>query len=255
VVIIVGDMNYRIEDLGYNKVLECIYENKINLLLENDQLSKKKKEIFENFEEGEITFLPSYKFDKDTDIYDTSEKRRVPSYCDRVLYQPKNLELINYDCYFDYKTSDHKPVSALFKANLKYSFLNDSFLMYEGTYEMIGDYLKNEIEILRIEYPKKEEECVLFNDDVDEKVVNIENLGWSKVKIILDVDNIENEIIKNYISFEPKYHTLIRNERIKIHIKLNADIETLKQKYGNLDIEEDIKIFGDNYIKLKLFII
>ena len=39
-------------------------------------------EIFKGFQEGAIEFIPSYKFDidDDDDTYDTSEKKRVPSY-------------------------------------------------------------------------------------------------------------------------------------------------------------------------------
>ena len=29
-------------------------------------------------------FKPTFKFDKDSDAYDTSAKQRVPSWCDRV---------------------------------------------------------------------------------------------------------------------------------------------------------------------------
>ena len=37
------------------------------------------------FIEKEIEFLPTYKFDIGTKIYDTSKKARTPSWTDRIL--------------------------------------------------------------------------------------------------------------------------------------------------------------------------
>lgn len=36
--------------------------------------------IFKGFEEAEIHFLPSYKFDIGKDTYDSTSKQRTPSY-------------------------------------------------------------------------------------------------------------------------------------------------------------------------------
>ena len=35
---------------------------------------------FQNFQEGRITFKPTYKYDMETDVFDTSKKMRIPSY-------------------------------------------------------------------------------------------------------------------------------------------------------------------------------
>ena len=70
-------------------------QHTINTLLAHDQLKlqiKEGKVFFDGWEEGQITFLPTYKYDIGTvDIFDTSEKMRPPSYCDRVmfLHRPK----------------------------------------------------------------------------------------------------------------------------------------------------------------------
>ena len=53
-----------------------------NYLLSVDQLNKSRhsSKIIKDYVEGEITFMPSYKFDNGTDIYDSSKKKRTPSW-------------------------------------------------------------------------------------------------------------------------------------------------------------------------------
>ena len=45
------------------------------------------KQVFVGFREGPIHFAPTYKYDAGTHDYDTSEKQRVPSWTDRILYR------------------------------------------------------------------------------------------------------------------------------------------------------------------------
>ena len=45
---------------------------------------------FSGMREGVLSFRPTYKFDKGTPNpfgYDSSEKRRVPAWCDRVFFR------------------------------------------------------------------------------------------------------------------------------------------------------------------------
>ncbi|KAK9783441.1 putative Inositol polyphosphate-related phosphatase domain-containing protein [Seiridium cardinale] len=65
----------------------------LDSLLPHDQLArtiKDRKAFHEGWTEGPITFLPSYKYDIGTvGLFDSSEKRRAPSWCDRILYRTK----------------------------------------------------------------------------------------------------------------------------------------------------------------------
>ncbi|TRX93249.1 hypothetical protein FHL15_005828 [Xylaria flabelliformis] len=65
----------------------------LDSLLPHDQLRqvmKDKKAFQEGWREGPITFLPTYKYDVGTvGLFDTSEKKRAPSWCDRILYRTR----------------------------------------------------------------------------------------------------------------------------------------------------------------------
>ena len=43
--------------------------------------------VFRYIREAPITFHPTYKFDKHTSTYDTSEKQRVPAWTDRIFFR------------------------------------------------------------------------------------------------------------------------------------------------------------------------
>jgi phosphatidylinositol-bisphosphatase len=62
-------------------------------LLPHDELHqqmKKGKAFHDGWQEGPIRFLPSYKYDVGTvGVFDSSEKRRCPSWCDRILYRTR----------------------------------------------------------------------------------------------------------------------------------------------------------------------
>ena len=80
-------MNFRC-DLTNFSAKELAYHNDVRALVASDQLlvAKVADEFLYRFHEEEITFLPTFKYDKNSDIYDTSKKQRTPSYTDRILF-------------------------------------------------------------------------------------------------------------------------------------------------------------------------
>ncbi|KAK2749535.1 hypothetical protein FQN55_003232 [Onygenales sp. PD_40] len=118
-----GDLNYRIDSMPRNTVIEAVKAHNLPKLLDRDQLlaSRRKNPGFRlrSFNEAPITFAPTYKYDVGTDQYDTSEKKRSPAWCDRLLYRGvgriKQLEYRRHEV----KVSDHRPVSGLFKMRIK----------------------------------------------------------------------------------------------------------------------------------------
>lgn len=98
-----GDLNYRI-DLEREKCLKLIKEKNWGALWACDQLIKQRQQygstcLLRMFEEAPLRFAPTYKYDRRTDNYDTSEKKRVPAYCDRILFRDTFLHC--QACYLD----------------------------------------------------------------------------------------------------------------------------------------------------------
>ena len=65
----------------------------LDSILPHDQLHrlmKSKRALHEGWREAPIAFLPTYKYDVGTvGLFDSSEKKRAPSWCDRVLYRTR----------------------------------------------------------------------------------------------------------------------------------------------------------------------
>ncbi|XP_054903286.1 type II inositol 1,4,5-trisphosphate 5-phosphatase isoform X1 [Poeciliopsis prolifica] len=121
VVLWIGDLNYRISELDVDSVKDLISKNDFETLHSYDQLKRQidGKAVFVGFEEGEIDFQPTYKYDTGSDKWDTSEKCRIPAWCDRILWKGKNIQLEHYKSHMDVRTSDHKPVSSLLVIGIK----------------------------------------------------------------------------------------------------------------------------------------
>jgi len=71
------------------------------------------------FEEAAITFPPTYKFDSNSDNYDSSKKLRVPAWTDRILWKrDAGIKVKAYSSVDSLKCSDHRPVFAQFEVSV-----------------------------------------------------------------------------------------------------------------------------------------
>ncbi|XQJ25974.1 inositol/phosphatidylinositol phosphatase, putative [Leishmania guyanensis] len=121
IIIVAGDLNYRLR-LPYETAVHLANSGQFSELLVHDQLAAEMKNPHTpwlNFINFTPTHMPTYRFDIGTDVYDTSEKRRIPSYTDRICVwsRRKSMEsrirLDRISALMEVRSSDHKPVQAL----------------------------------------------------------------------------------------------------------------------------------------------
>ncbi|KAL4759544.1 SacI domain and endonuclease/exonuclease/phosphatase family protein [Aspergillus foveolatus] len=117
-VIWLGDFNYRI-GLPNQTVRDLVRQSNYQKLYDNDQLNLQMLagRAFQFYNEGLVTFPPTYKYDVGSDTYDTSDKSRIPAWCDRILWKGPDLRQIGYGV-SDMRLSDHRPVWATFTCTI-----------------------------------------------------------------------------------------------------------------------------------------
>ncbi|KAL8247454.1 hypothetical protein R6Q59_008670 [Mikania micrantha] len=136
-IVFLGDFNYRLDDISYDEARDFISQRSFDWLREKDQLHIEMKagSVFQGMREAVITFPPTYKFERNQPGlagYDSGEKKRIPAWCDRVLYRdnrpdssdicnlncPVVASVLQYEACMDVTDSDHKPVRCVFSVEL-----------------------------------------------------------------------------------------------------------------------------------------
>ncbi|XP_073154455.1 type I inositol polyphosphate 5-phosphatase 8-like isoform X2 [Henckelia pumila] len=118
-IILLGDLNYRIASIC-GDTYDLIEMKDWQALLLKDQLRIEQRagRVFRGWEEGTISFAPTYKYFPDSDQYvnqssTSKQKRRTPAWCDRILWKGKGLKQMSYSR-GESRFSDHRPVVSLF---------------------------------------------------------------------------------------------------------------------------------------------
>uniref|UniRef100_A0A8C3BVV7 phosphatidylinositol-3,4,5-trisphosphate 5-phosphatase n=1 Tax=Cairina moschata TaxID=8855 RepID=A0A8C3BVV7_CAIMO len=132
-----GDLNYRL-DMDVQDVLSHVTKKEFGVLLAVDQLTleREKNKVFLQFREGDISFPPTYRYERGSrDSYmwqkfkTTGVRINVPSWCDRILWKSHpetHLVCNSYGCTDDIVTSDHSPVFATFEVGVTSQFVPKS---------------------------------------------------------------------------------------------------------------------------------
>ncbi|KAK6914440.1 Endonuclease/exonuclease/phosphatase [Dillenia turbinata] len=135
--IIFGDFNYRLFGISYDEARDFVSQRCFDWLREKDQLRAEMKagRVFQGLREAIIRFPPTYKFERHKPGlggYDSGEKKRIPAWCDRILYRDSRSQSVSqcslecpavasiylYEACMDVTESDHKPVRCKLNVNI-----------------------------------------------------------------------------------------------------------------------------------------
>ncbi|XP_074292056.1 type I inositol polyphosphate 5-phosphatase 12-like isoform X2 [Silene latifolia] len=135
-VVFCGDFNYRLFGISYDEARDLVSQRSFDWLREKDQLRAEMKagKVFQGMREAVFKFPPTYKFEKHIPGlggYDSGEKKRIPAWCDRVIYRdcrtgqsecslncPVLSSIQMYEACMEVTDSDHKPVRCKFSVRL-----------------------------------------------------------------------------------------------------------------------------------------
>ncbi|KAI0240548.1 hypothetical protein L0F63_007435 [Massospora cicadina] len=219
-----GDLNYRIA-LPSKQVLERLAQGNLEHLLRFDQLKLQQLsgKAFADFSEGEITFAPTYKYDIGTSSYDTSEKKRTPSWCDRILWRSQGaLELTRYTSHAALTSSDHKPISGCFTARVKTILADRYSEVYASMIRELDKFENQSMPDAAISASQLDFGTVQYLQS-KELSIYIENTGhvYLQFQFIPKMD--EDSICKPWLWINPPNGMIMPGERLRVTFILLVD--------------------------------
>ncbi|KAJ8938680.1 hypothetical protein NQ318_004480 [Aromia moschata] len=225
-----GDLNYRITDLTTSQVKTLVARKELNKLLKADQLNQQKERgnVLLDYTEGDIKFQPTYKYDLNTDIFDTSEKARPPAWTDRILWRGKGIYQVEYRSHMDMRISDHKPVSSLFKSEisvvdpLKFRKIHEDLLKKMDKYE--NEYLPQ----VTVDQTEVKYDLVKFREPQTREII-IANTGMvpAEFEFIKKLD--ETSYCKDWLRIIPYCGSINPGEtcEVKFEVTLETSLQNI----------------------------
>lgn len=218
-----GDLNYRIDSISAGDIIKYISKNEIQLCLEKDQLinAMRSLNLFPDFREGEITFLPTFKYMIGSNQHNV---RREPAWCDRVLW--KGLATLNrYSSCDSIQVSDHKPVFSNFSVKVLKTDTSKLRELRSKIYQEIDDLHHKYMPKARISKTK------LIFDEIHYRFIykdtfEITNIGSSRLVFELISDK--------WVSCSPVTYNLAQQETVEIFVQISIDINYLRTQRSKL---------------------
>ncbi|CDW59001.1 inositol polyphosphate 5 phosphatase OCRL 1 [Trichuris trichiura] len=224
-----GDMNYRLQNLERYMLDRANRSELHTQFLKYDQLADMRSRglIFQDFKEGAIEFLPTYKYDIGTDNWDSSEKFRVPAWCDRILWSGDGkVRQLLYDSVQPIRLSDHKPVRALFELEAKVVDHQKYKVVFESALKE-SDRLENEwlpqVALSTLEFTF---EKVAFLEPQCQ-TLTITNTGRVPVHFEFSAKPGEQAFCRPWLLVTPGSHKIKVGEKCLVDVQVLVDKETV----------------------------
>ncbi|XP_062873208.1 phosphatidylinositol 3,4,5-trisphosphate 5-phosphatase 2A [Trichomycterus rosablanca] len=214
-----GDLNYRL-DMDIQEILNYINRKEFEPLLKVDQLNleREKNKVFLRFAEEEITYPPTYRYERgsrDTYIWQkqkaTGMRTNVPSWCDRILwkcYPETHIVCNSYGCTDDVVTSDHSPVFATFEVGVTSQFVSkkglpksteQAYIEFENIEAIVKTASRTKFFIEFYSTCLEEFKKSYENDSQSSDNINFLRVGWSSKQlttlkpILSDIEYLQDQ--------------------------------------------------------------
>ncbi|XP_065700840.1 phosphatidylinositol 3,4,5-trisphosphate 5-phosphatase 1 isoform X5 [Patagioenas fasciata] len=231
-----GDLNYRVEQppTEAENIIQKIRQQQYPELLAFDQLliERKDQKVFLQFEEEEITFAPTYRFERGTrEKYAytkqkaTGMKYNLPSWCDRVLWKSYPMVHVvcqSYGCTTDITTSDHSPVFATFEVGVTSQFVSKNDSKYTDS--------QGEIEFLHCYATLKTKSQTKFYIEFHSSCLE----SFVKSQEGENEDGNEGELVVKFVDALPKLTPIISDPEYLLdqHILISIKSSDSDESYG-----------------------
>jgi phosphatidylinositol-bisphosphatase len=246
-----GDLNYRVGTLDQAIVKSKIKEKAYEYLLTFDQLTVEKLggRVLFQWIEPPIRFDPTYKYDKGTYDFDTSEKKRTPGWTDRIFYKGKSRDFLTVKYYgkHDLLMSDHRPVSLFSELEVK--------CIIDYKYREVRDALSNEYDQIRGKMVNE----VVTTSEID---LSDENFQFSDVRYgiaqnkVLTLTNMSNFNVEfeflpyqqgdkycaSWLSISPQAGIMIPRGSCEIKLHLLIEKENALKFSGHGEFSDLLKL-------------
>uniref|UniRef100_A0A7R9VEQ0 Rho-GAP domain-containing protein n=1 Tax=Pseudictyota dubia TaxID=2749911 RepID=A0A7R9VEQ0_9STRA len=244
-----GDLNYRVdEQIPTEKVIELSQKSELEELIANDQLNIERSQgrVFQGFEEGVLTFQPTYKYQPGTDLYEQrpDKKLRAPAWCDRILWlaqEPSHVTQLSYKR-SELNISDHKPVMGTFAITIKDVVQSKREEVYEEVMKLLDKFENQTLPMVGLDRISLDFGEVRY----DQKVtlpIKVTNTGKvvAQFRLVPKLDEVT--LCKPWMTVSPTYGMLIPGEQpATLNFTITIDNATAHALNIGREVLEDIII-------------
>lgn len=219
-----GDLNYRITEMEATIAKHHISIENFEPVLALDQLVQQRRlgKVLQGYQEAEIKFKPTYKYDPGTDNWDSSEKGRAPAWCDRILWKGDAISPIEYRSHPELKISDHKPVSTIFDSQIRVIDMVKYRKIHEEVMKKL-DKLENEF-LPQVMVDTTE---IIFDTlkflETSKKELIIANTGQVPVQFEFIKKLDDTSYCKEWLKIEPYTGFIKPGEKSDIQLEVHVD--------------------------------